>query len=134
MNTKTFLVILAIVVGTIAIFTFDSKGSVNGVSDTNSDSRISLSTNPDPIQPGPVTFLIDVKDKAGKPVDKAKVSFDLNMTTMDMGAQQGNAEPQGNGRYSTMGRISMRGPWQLSTKIAMPDGSVENKDFTVNVQ
>jgi len=133
MNTKTFLVILAIVVGTIVILTYDSRGNVNGISDANSNSGISLSTNPDPLQPGPATFFIDVKDKAGKPVDKAKVSFDLNMTTMNMGTQQGDAIPQGNGRYSAAGRMTMRGPWHVSTKVIMPDGSIENKDFEVDV-
>ncbi len=133
MNIKTFLVILAIVVGTTAILAYDSKGSVNGLSDTNSDSGISLTTNPDPLQPGPATFFIDVKDKSGKPVDKARVSFDLNMTTMNMGTQQGDATSQGNGRYSAEGRMTMRGPWRVSVEVTMPDGSVENKDFTVDV-
>jgi len=52
---------------------------------------------------------------------------------MNMGTQQGNATSQGNGRYSVEGRMTMRGPWRVSTKVTMPDGSVENKDFTVNV-
>lgn len=134
MNTKTFLVILAIIVGTIAILAFNTKGSSsNGSPDTDSASGISLSTKPDPLQPGPATFFIDVKDKAGKPVDTAKVSFDLNMTTMNMGTQQGDASPQGNGRYSATGRMTMRGSWRVSTKVTMPDGSIENKDFTVDV-
>ncbi len=82
---------------------------------------------------GPATFIIEVKDKKGKPVDNATVSFDLNMTAMNMGVQQGNATSQGGGRYAASGRMSMRGPWKVSTKISMPDGSVVNKDFTVNV-
>ncbi len=105
----------------------------NGILAVSSTSGISLSTNPDPLQPGPATFLIDVKDKNGKPVDDAKVSYDLNMTTMNMGTQQGDATSQGKGRYSATGRMTMRGPWRISTKITMPDGSVENKDFTVDV-
>lgn len=134
MNTKTLLVILAIMVGTIAILAFDTKGSaIGGTSNINSGSGISLSTNPDPLQMGAATFFIDVKDKSGKPIDTAKVSFDLNMTTMNMGTQQGEATSQGNGRYSAIGRMTMRGPWRVSTKVTMTDGSVENKDFTVDV-
>lgn len=94
---------------------------------------ISLSTSPNPLQPGPATFFIDVKDKNGKPVNNATVAFDLNMTTMNMGTQQGNATSQGNGRYSVAGNMSMRGPWRIKTTVTMPDGSVENKDFIVNV-
>ena len=132
MNTKTLLVIVGIIVSIGIIFEVkDMLGS--GAQAANSASGISLSTNPDPLQPGPATFFIDIKDKNGKPVDTAKVSFDLNMTTMNMGIQQGDATSQGNGRYSAMGRLTMRGPWRISTKVTMPDGSVENKDFTVNV-
>ena len=133
MNTKTLLVIMAIMVGTIVVLVYDPKGSINGISDTNSNSSISLSTNPDPLQPGPATFFIDIKDKSGKLIDTAKVSFDLNMTTMNMGTQQGDATSQGNGRYAAMGTMTMRGPWRISTQVTMPDGSIENKDFTVNV-
>lgn len=94
---------------------------------------ISLSTNPNPLRLGQATFMIDVKDKNGKPVDNATVSFDLNMTAMNMGTQQGMATSQGNGKYSAVGNMSMRGPWRVRTTVKMPDGSTENKDFTVNV-
>lgn len=96
-------------------------------------SAISLSTNPNPLRLGQATFMIDVKDKNGKPVDNATVSFDINMTAMNMGTQQGNATSQGNGRYSAVGNMSMRGPWLVKTTVKMPDGSTERKDFTVNV-
>jgi len=52
---------------------------------------------------------------------------------MNMGTQQGNATSQGNGRYAASGQMSMRGPWKVTTKVTMPDGSIVNKDFTVNV-
>ncbi len=135
MNTKILLVILIIMVGTIAILIFDdAKDSLsNKIPETNTSSGISLSTSPDPLQLGKATFMIDVKDKNGKPVDNASVSFDLNMTAMNMGTQKGNAVSQGNGRYSAVGNMSMRGPWRVSTKVSMPDGSIVNKDFTVNV-
>lgn len=131
MNMRTILVIIAIIVSIGIIF--EVKDMLGGDAQTaNNTSGISLSTNPDPLQPGPATFVIEVKDKNGKLVDNAKVSFDLNMTTMNMGTQQGDATSQGNGRYSATGRVSMRGPWRISTKVTMPDGSIENKDFTVD--
>ena len=116
-------------IGIIMIFGFKVMSPGNN----SSVNEISLSTQPDPLQPGPATFMIDVKDKSGKPVDNAKVFFDLNMTNMNMGTQRGDAVAQGNGLYSAMGRITMRGPWRVSTKITMPDGNIENRDFIVNV-
>lgn len=133
MNNKNLLIILGIMVGTIAILGWKVMSASGSSSAANSNDAISLSTNPNPLGLGKATFMIDVKDKDGKPVDNAAVSFDLNMTTMNMGTQQGNATPQGNGRYSAVGRISMRGPWRISTKVTMPDGSSTDKDFTMNV-
>ena len=120
-------------VGAIAILGWKVKSASVLGANSNSGESISLSTNPNPLRLGQATFMIDVKDKSGKPVDNATVSYDINMTTMNMGTQQGNATPQGNGRYSAVGSMSMRGSWRVRTTVKMPDGSMENKDFTVNV-
>ena len=135
MNSKILLIVLAVMIGAIAILGWKVMSASNSstASSGSGNPAISLSTDPNPLELGPATFMIDVKDKDGKPVDNATVSFDLNMTAMNMGTQQGNAAPQGNGRYSAVGGMSMRGPWRVSTKITMPDGSVVNKEFTVNV-
>ncbi len=131
MNNKTLLIVLAVIVVAVAILGWKSMSTPS--SGTGSESGISLSTNPNPLRPGLATFMIDVKDKSGKPVDNATVTFDINMTAMNMGTQQGTATSQGNGRYSASGNMSMRGPWKVSTTVKMPDGSSESKDFTVNV-
>lgn len=133
MNNKTLLIVLAVMIGAVTILEWKVMSASNSSSVSGSNSAISLSTDPNPLRPGQATFMIDVKDKEGKPVDNATVAFDLNMTTMNMGTQQGNATSQGNGRYSAVGRMSMRGPWRVRTTVKMPDGSIENKDFTVNV-
>ncbi len=129
MNNKT-LVIILVVMG-IAVAYLGWKSS--SIGDSWTSGGISLSTDPNPLRPGRATFMIDVKDKNGKPVDNATVSFDLNMTTMNMGTQRGDATSQGNGRYAAVGSMSMRGPWRVRTSVKMPDGSTENKDFTVDV-
>ena len=133
MNSKTLLIILAVIIGAVAVLGWKVMFAPNPGTSSGSKDAISLSTDPDPLQLGQATFMIDVKDKSGKPVDNATVSFDINMTAMNMGTQQGTATPQGNGRYSAIGSMSMRGPWRIRTTIKMPDGSTENKDFTVNV-
>lgn len=127
MSNKTLLVILAIM--TVVTIIYGWKV----VFASNEGDPISLSTSPNPLQPGPATFMIDIRDKNGKPVDNATVTYDLNMTTMNMGTQRGNATPRGNGRYSAAGIMSMRGPWRVTTTVTMPDGTVENKDFIVTV-
>ena len=132
MQNKNLLI--ALVIGAVVILGLGWKVLSDSTTSTGSGSEtVSLTTNPNPLQMGPATFIIDVKDKDGKPVDNATVFFDLNMTAMNMGTQQGNATSQGNGRYAATGTMSMRGPWKVTTKVTMPDESVVNKDFTVNV-
>ncbi len=133
MNKTTLFVVLAIVIGTIIILTLDTSGNSDSIT-SNAATGISLSTSPNPLRPGMATFIFNVKDKNGKPVNDAKVSFDLNMTTMNMGIQQGDARSLGDGRYSAQGRMTMSGPWRISSKVIMPNGAVENEDFTVDVQ
>ena len=120
-------------IGAVAILGWKTMSTPTSGTATSNTGGVSLSTNPDPLRLGQATFMIDVKDKNGKPVNGAIVTFDLNMTAMNMGTQQGNATSQGNGRYSAVGNMSMRGPWRVRTTVKMPDGSMENKDFTVNV-
>lgn len=134
MNNKTLLIILGVMIGAIALLAFKFTGSSGSNSGSGAgNNTISLTTDPNPLQMGPATFMIEVKDKEGKPVDNAKVFFDLNMTAMNMGTQQGNATAQGNGQYAATGTMTMRGPWRVRTSVTMPDGSTKNKDFTVNV-
>ena len=128
-NKNYFPIILVVIILAIGLLSF--KFIFSGPA--GDGSQISLSTNPNPLQPGPASFIIVVKDKGGQLVDNAKVSFDLNMVTMDMGAQKGDATPQGDGQYLAVGRMTMRGPWLLGAKVTLPDGSTESKDFSVNV-
>lgn len=132
MNNKTLLIVLAVMAVAVAVLGWKTM-TIPTPGGSGSTSGITLSTSPNPLRLGTATFMIDVKDKSGKPVDDATVSFDINMTAMNMGTQQGTATLQGNGRYSAVGNMSMRGPWRVRTTVKMPDGSTENKDFTVNV-
>ncbi|CAN5170051.1 hypothetical protein BH11PAT1_BH11PAT1_5140 [soil metagenome] len=135
MNNKTLLLILAVVVGLIIVLSVKTMSVPNSKGETaTGTAEVNLVTQPNPPSIGQTTFIIAVKDTNGKAVDNAKVSFDLNMTTMNMGLQQGNATSQGNGKYAATGRLSMRGPWRVSTTVTMPDGTKVNKDFTVNAQ
>lgn len=102
-------------------------------STSNSSEQIALTTDPNPPRLGSANFIITVKDEKGQPVKDAKVFFDLNMTAMNMGTQQGNATSQGDGTYAATGKLTMRGPWKVVTKITMPDGKELSKDFTVEV-
>lgn len=134
MSNKLSLVVLLILA--LGVATLGWKTSVLGVSTSASAEKeqITLATDPSPLRPGKAKFIIKVQDKEGKAVDNAKVSFDLNMTTMNMGTQKGEASAQGNGQYVAQGNLTMLGPWRVRTQVVKSDGSKENKDFVVNVR
>ena len=133
MINKNLLIILAIAVGVIVLLGFKLMNNSGSSSNKVGNLQVSLTTDPNPLRMGQATFIIDVKERSGKPVDNANVFFDLNMTAMNMGTQQGNATAQGNGQYAATGKMTMQGPWKVATKVTLPDGSAVNKDFTVNV-
>jgi len=127
--SKILIISISFLLGTIAILGY----KINSASSSNGGG-ISISTNPSPLIIGPATFAVVVKDKDGKLVNDATVSYDINMTTMNMGTQKGVAEPEGNGKYKAVGNMSMRGPWRISIIAIMIDGSTQNKDFVFNVK
>ncbi len=131
MNNRTMMIVFGVIVLIIAFLGF----RVMSLSSTaNSGEQISLTTDPNPARLGPANFIISVNDEKGQPVKNAKVFFDLNMTMMNMGTQQGTATSQGDGTYAAAGKMTMKGPWKVTTKITMPGGKEMNKDFTVDVQ
>lgn len=128
-NNNMTLIGTAILIIVVAGAFFLLKGSGSSAS----AQQIELVTQPNPVQTGNNTFYITVRDDSGKAVDNAKVEFDLNMTTMNMGTQKGTATSQGSGKYAATGRLSMRGPWRVSTTVTYADGNAMKKDFVVNV-
>lgn len=133
MNNKVLLGIIATTVVILGIAVFTLGNGNTSSSNAEEENNITFTTNPNPPHIGQTTCIISVKDKNGKPVNNAKIHFTINMTSMNMGVQEGSATLQGNGNYAAVGRFSMGGPWRVSTQITMPDGRSIDKDFDVNL-
>lgn len=134
MNNRTMMIFFGVIVLIIGFLGYRVM-SLSSTSNTgNNSEQVSLTTDPNPLRMGNANFIISVKDEKGEPVKDAKVFFDLNMTMMNMGTQQGDATSQGDGTYAAAGKMTMKGPWKVTTKITMPGGKEMNKDFTVDVQ
>ncbi len=129
MNIIGIAIFLIVLVG--AFFLLKGQGGSNSAG--GSQAPLELVSQPNPPQTGNNTFIITVRDENGKPVDNAKVKVDINMTTMNMGTQQGTATSQGDGKYAASARLSMRGPWRVRTTATYADGKEVKKDFVVNV-
>lgn len=130
---KKYYIFLVIVLAIIGFSVFSSPSpSTTGAS--GGDYELVLTTDPNPPVVGKGLLMVMVTDGAGKAVDNATVAFDINMTTMDMGAQNGTATPQGDGAYALYANFFMRGPWRIATDVTLPGGQTLSKDFTVNVR
>ena len=132
MNKKHFI-FLAIVLAIIGFKVFLSPSPSTTVA-SGGDYQLTLVTNPNPPTAGKDLLTVSVMDSAGKAVDNATVIMDINMTTMNMGAQSGIATPQGSGSYALNANFSMRGPWKIATAVTLLDGQTLNKDFIVNIK
>jgi len=74
-----------------------------------------------------------VLDAAGKPVEDAQVSFDLNMTNMNHGKNVVMAAAQGRGRYAGQVRFMMPGPWRVIVRVVRPGVPPEDLRFEFKV-
>ena len=97
--------------------------------------QVTLTTNPDPAAAaGETELVVDVKDSAGKPLPGAKVLVAADMAVHSMGAMQGEATDQGNGRYATKVPFGMAGDWKITIEVRQGDTVLATQDFVIPVQ
>ena len=94
-----------------------------------------MATNPDPASTTGETELgIEVKDSTGKPLSGVKVLVTADMAVHSMGAMQGEATDQGNGRYATKVPFGMAGDWKITIEVRQGDTVLATQDFIIPVQ
>ena len=97
--------------------------------------QVTLTTNPDPAAAsGETELVVVVKDTAGKPLNGVKVLVTADMAVHSMGAMQGEATDQGNGRYATKIPFGMAGDWKITIEVRQGDTVLATQDFTIPVQ
>lgn len=88
--------------------------------------------NPNPPIRGANTLEVFVADSNGKPINDAKVSFDIDMTNMSHGKNVVTASSLGEGRYNGSVHFLMPGPWRVIVGIDR-NGQTEKVRFEFNV-
>lgn len=93
-----------------------------------------VNPNPPPItQPATLTIQISMS-ASQQPVSNAHVIVTGNMEEMDMGTEQVEAHPQGNGTYLANVQLPMSGAWQVQIIITSPAGQSTTASFQVTTQ
>ncbi len=75
-----------------------------------------------------------IADAESRPVTDARVSFDMDMTTMSHGINIVPAQSNGNGHYTGQAFFMMPGPWRVITVIERPGRPADRVRFNFNVK
>ena len=81
--------------------------------------QITLTTDPTPPRPGPVTMIVELKDAQGRPVTGATVNVTTGMLSMGHGGPGGQFVEQSGGKYSARGTFGMGGDWRATITIGL---------------
>lgn len=97
--------------------------------------QVTLTTNPDPAaSSGETELVFEVKDSGGQPLTGATVKVSADMAAHSMGAMNGQATDQGNGRYATKVPFGMAGDWKITVEVSQGGNVLATKDFLVAVK
>jgi len=99
------------------------------------DSAFTISLQMEPAQPlfGRKTrFTLKVTDPSGAPVSGANARISLVMPLMDMGKNEVELKPSGDGAYQGAGEFTMAGEWEV-VATAAANGKTGKYTFNVKV-
>lgn len=90
--------------------------------------------NPPPTT-GPATLSLQVLlTSSQQPVSNVRITLQSNMEAMDMGIDQVQARPQGNGLYLATVQFPMSGLWQVQVIITSPETPSASTIFEITAR
>jgi hypothetical protein len=110
------------------------RSESGGAVETKDDYQVTFATEPAAAVQGEGTILITVKDKAGQPVDNARVSVEANMSHAGMKPEYADVSASQAGTYRLPLKWTMGGSWYVDTTITLGDGTVIRRRFPVDVK
>lgn len=130
---RTILPVLLLAGLTILLAACGGAAPVEPDPASPSDVNISLATQPDPPQTGPVELVVQVNDAGDQPVADADVFVFADHTDMKGMNMNGRATAQGNGRYAISADLSMSGNWKITVQVKKAPVDVA-EEFNLAVQ
>jgi len=84
---------------------------------------------------GSNSITVSVKETDGMPIDDATVTGDLFMPVMEsMGHTAVPFKPDGNGRYTGQGNLSMAGAWQITVTVTRAGQTLATRTFNLTTR
>jgi hypothetical protein len=133
MQTRRVLILIALI-GALAVGGCAAPAAAPAAPAAGGPPQVTLTTNPNPASSaGETEFVVEVKDSAGKPLSGVKVLVTADMAAHSMGALQGPATDQGNGRYATRVPLNMAGQWEVIVEVRQDDAVLATQEFIIPV-
>ena len=80
-------------------------------------------------------FIVGVQDASnGKPAPTMQVQLSTTMLDMDMGTDEIGLQPNGHGRYSAQGTLSMAGHWEIRILLHTQDSTLHEASVEIDTQ
>ena len=98
-----------------------------------SNTNISLTTNPDPPKSGDVELIVTVNDTSGQPIPDADVFIFADHTEMEGMSMNGQATAQGGGRYAITAGFEHEGKWKVTVQVKKAPLD-EAQEFSLELQ
>lgn len=95
------------------------------------DVTITHEVSPQPPRTGQVTITLGLTDTSGTPVTGARIKLEGNMSHAGMAPVFADAKEIEPGRYDSNMELSMAGDWQVSVRVALPDGRQVEREFEI---
>lgn len=102
--------------------------------ETKDDYQVTFATEPAAPLMGDGLVVITVKDKAGQPVDGARVWIEANMNHAGMTPENAETATSAVGVYRLPLKWTMGGAWYVDAKITLRDGTEIRRRFPVDVK
>jgi hypothetical protein len=130
---RAFLLAAALMLFAAAVAGCGRSQSAAAV-ETQDDYQVTFATEPAAPNMGDGLVVVTVKDKAGQPVDGARVSIEANMNHAGMTPENADATTSEGGVYRLPLEWTMGGAWYVDVKITLQDGTEVRRRFPVDVK
>jgi hypothetical protein len=100
-------------------------------SSSSADVTIAPEVAPQPPRVGQVTITLRVTDGSGKPVTRARIKVEGNMSHAGMVPVFADAAEVEPGRYRTNMELTMAGDWIVLVHLTLPDGATVDRQFQI---
>ena len=133
---RILLVILSVTLspGLVACGGSENSNSGSSASGAAGSLQVSLTTDPSPAKPGPVSITVEVKDTQGQPVTGAQVTLSIRHVGMTHGGIDGQLLDQGSGKYQANGSFSMAGTWRAKVDVSKQGLAATTATFDIAVR